>query len=60
LKTDSTAADENKRRITHSLNNQQSLNMSSGPAGIFYGATHTIKDTLGNKTAMNLSNMLRN
>ena len=33
--------------------------MSSGPTGIFYGATHTIKDTLGNKTAMNLSNMLR-
>jgi hypothetical protein len=33
--------------------------MSSGPAGIFYRDTHTLKDTLGNKTQMNLSNMLR-
>jgi len=61
LKTESTAADDNKRLrgLTHSLGNQGSLNHSSGPAGIFYKDTHTIKDTLG-KGAINLSNMLRN
>jgi len=61
LKTESTATDDNKRLrgLTHSLGNQGSLNHSSGPAGIFYKDTHTIKDTLG-KGAINLSNMLRN
>jgi hypothetical protein len=59
--TESTAADEKRRIATQSLGNQkeQSINMSSGPAGIFYRDTHTLKDTLGNKTQMNLSNMLR-
>jgi hypothetical protein len=33
--------------------------MSSGPTGIFYKETHTLKDTLGHKTQLNLSNMLR-
>ena len=59
LVTDSTATNEQQRRVTHSLGNQGSLNMSSGPTAIFYRDTHTLKDTLGNKTQMNLSAMLR-
>ena len=63
LKTDSTAADENRKRL-HSLGNQQqSLPMSSGPptqgtAGVCYRDTHTLQNTLGQKPL--LSNMLKN
>lgn len=66
LKTDSTAADDQNRRnhnrvATHSLGNQQSLPMSSGPptSGVqYFRDTHTLKDTLKEKPL--LSNMLKN
>lgn len=60
INTESTAVDDKRRGGTHSLGNQQTLPMSSGPAAIFYREqTQSLKDTLG-KGNCNLSLMLRN